>query len=245
MMTDLEGRLSALVQMVDHQPEPSNLAAHMTTSTFHDFGAFVCALHARKAQDGRCDLILVGQFGLSSSDEHECISVDLDFPLPASSGIRRTHVTVHDADEIARDFPLHRPGLAPGGCLLSIPMRASGITVGVTLVSMSSKLSLNAPMWSFLSGVQAALNLFARFNSERWVPTGPTHHRRGLSVRQIAILRLVPLGLTNEAIAHRLGYSPSTIKGDLSRAMETLRAPNRHQAAAEAERWIIHANATV
>lgn len=245
MILDLEGRLSALVQMVDQQPEPSNLAAHMTTSTFDDFGAFACTLHARKSHDGRSGLILVGQFGLSANDEHECMSVDLDFPLPASFGVRRTHVTTHDGDEIARDFPLHTPGIDTDGCLLSIPMRASGMTIGVTLISLSTHLPLTPTMWSFLSGIQAGLNLFTRFNIERWVPMGSTHHRRGLTERQIAILRLVPLGLTNAAIAHRLGYSASTIKVDLSRAMETLHAANRHQAAAAAERWVTHVNATV
>jgi DNA-binding NarL/FixJ family response regulator len=110
---------------------------------------------------------------------------------------------------------------------------------------MSKELPLTAMMWSFLSGVQAALNFFARFNIEDWAPMGPTHHRRGLSDRQIAILRLVPLGLTNEAIAYRLGFSASTIKVDLSRAMETLRVNDRHRAAAAAEQWIPHDNATV
>lgn len=245
MVLEPEGRLSALVQMVDQRPDASSLAAHLSTSTFGDFGASTCALHARKTHEGRSDLILVGHFGLNSNDEHECMSVDLDFPLPASFGAQRTQVTVHDAAEVARDFPLHTPGLKTGGCLLSIPMRADGITIGVTLVSLSKELPLTASMWSFLSGVQAALNFFARFNIEDWVPMGPTHHRRGLSERQIAILRLVPLGLTNEAIANRLGYSASTIKVDLSRAMETLRVNNRHRAAAAAERWMPHDNATV
>jgi DNA-binding CsgD family transcriptional regulator len=237
MDVDLDGRLSALIQMVDHQPDPSHLAGHLITATFQDFGAYACTLHARKSMDGRLGVVLIGQFGLTPADTQDCMSVDLDFPLPASFGLRRTQLTVHKAGDITADFPLHSPQLNDGGCLLSIPMRARGVTIGVTLVTMTTLLTLTSPMWSFLSGVQATLNFFAQFNVDRWVSVAPAHRHRALTQRQLTILRLIGIGLTNDAIAHRLGYSVSTIKADVRKSLETLHASNRHEAAAAAERW--------
>lgn len=234
---DLDGRLSALIQMVEQQPDPSHLAGHLATATFHDFGAFACALHARKSMDGKRGVVLIGHFGLTPVDAQECMSVDLDFPLPASFGLRRTQLTVYRPSDVTSDFPLHSPQLHEDGCLLSIPMRARGVTVGVALVSMTTLLSLTSPMWSFLSGVQSTLNFFAQFNLERWVSVRPTHHHRGLTKRQLTIMRLIGLGLSNAAIAHRMGYSVSTIKADVRKSMETLHVGNRHEAAEAAERW--------
>ncbi|MBU6244085.1 MAG: helix-turn-helix domain-containing protein [Actinomycetales bacterium] len=51
-----------------------------------------------------------------------------------------------------------------------------------------------------------------------------------LSDRQGRILRLVAEGKTNKAIASLLGYSESTVKLELSRTMELLKANDRQQA---------------
>ncbi len=237
MDIDLGGRLSELIQLVDQYPDPSHLAGHLATATFEEFGAFACTLHARKSMDGKHGVVLIGQFGLTAIEARDCMSVDLDFPLPASFGLRRTQVTVHEAREIATNFPYHSPQPKEGGCVLSLPMQARGVTIGVTLVSMTALLTLTPAMWSFLSGVHSTLNFFAHFNVERWVSVVPAHHHRGLTPRQLTILRLVGIGLTNDAIAHRLGYSVSTIKADVRKSMETLHVSNRHEAAAAAERW--------
>jgi LuxR family transcriptional regulator, regulator of acetate metabolism len=57
-----------------------------------------------------------------------------------------------------------------------------------------------------------------------------------LTTRQVDVLALVALGLTNERIASSLGLSPLTVKSYLRSAMTRLGARTRYQAALEARR---------
>jgi DNA-binding NarL/FixJ family response regulator len=57
-----------------------------------------------------------------------------------------------------------------------------------------------------------------------------------LTPRQVDVLALVALGLTNEGIAARLGLSVLTVKSYLRSAMSRLDAQTRHQAVIEARR---------
>jgi len=55
-----------------------------------------------------------------------------------------------------------------------------------------------------------------------------------LDGRQLEILRLVEQGRSNASIAFTLGYSESTVKQDLQRAMKVLRTKDRLDAAIQA-----------
>lgn len=59
---------------------------------------------------------------------------------------------------------------------------------------------------------------------------------RQLTARQVDVVALVALGLTNEAIASRLGLSTLTVKSYLRSAMARLDAQTRYQAVIEARR---------
>lgn len=53
---------------------------------------------------------------------------------------------------------------------------------------------------------------------------------RGVSVRELEVLRLVADGLSNEAIAHRLGVSVDTVKSHTVRLYRRLGARDRANA---------------
>lgn len=243
MERDEDGLLSPLIQMVDQQADPSHLAAHLATATFHGFAARACAIHVRSPGHEQQSVLLVGHHGLSAKESRACLSIDVDFPLPAAADLHRSQPTVRRTEEIERDFPLHRPRLEPDGCLLSMPMRAQGRTLGVALINLGATLQFSSRIWSLLAGVQGALNVFTQMNAARWLPTTPNPYHRSLTQRQLAILRLVPLGLTNHAIGHRLGYSTSTIKADIHKAMVSLVVSDRFEAAAAAQRWMTQPSA--
>jgi len=54
---------------------------------------------------------------------------------------------------------------------------------------------------------------------------------RGLTDREIEILRLIALGGTNKEIAHKLGITEKTVKNHLTNIFQTLHVNNRTQAA--------------
>ena len=67
-------------------------------------------------------------------------------------------------------------------------------------------------------------------------PRSSCTQERQLTTRQVDVLALVGLGLTNESIASSLGLSPLTVKSYLRSAMARLDAQTRYQAVIEARR---------
>jgi DNA-binding NarL/FixJ family response regulator len=63
-------------------------------------------------------------------------------------------------------------------------------------------------------------------------PRTPTPGAGTLTEREAEVLRLISEGLTNVAIAHRLGYSVSTIRNDTIAIYRKLGVTNRSEAAA-------------
>jgi LuxR family transcriptional regulator, regulator of acetate metabolism len=67
-------------------------------------------------------------------------------------------------------------------------------------------------------------------------PRSEAAQEQQLTTRQIDVLALVALGLTNDSIATSLGLSPLTVKSYLRSAMARLDAKTRYQAVIEARR---------
>ena len=64
--------------------------------------------------------------------------------------------------------------------------------------------------------------------------TGPPSALAALTAREVDVLRLVAAGLTNDAIAGRLGVSPVTVKTHVTRILAKLGAETRAQAVVQA-----------
>ena len=137
------------------------------------------------------------------------------------------------------------PGSKPPAVMLSItsgdfkafsvaafPLIASGTSVGVVGFTCREPHSWSSLEISLLVALGAAMGVWLSAQS-----TGPAHQPVDtvqLTPRQRRILMCVLRGRTNAAIASSLGYSNSTVKQDISRAMRHLGASTRYEAATRA-----------
>jgi DNA-binding NarL/FixJ family response regulator len=125
------------------------------------------------------------------------------------------------------------------GFLISVPIFASGITVGAFgFVSGQTRGFIDgyAPIISSISSALALWMTHPRMQAyvQTTGLTGAASDSLHLTSRQRQILLLVEDGKSNAAIAHALGYSLSTVKQELQRTLHTLRVDGRRGAVARA-----------
>jgi len=112
--------------------------------------------------------------------------------------------------------------------LIAAPITCMGRSVGGLGAWVERPMSTDdVPLMSALS---CALGLWMTHHRTEQGLNGYGSPSRLLSDRQLSILQLVAQGRTNRAIAAQLGYSESTVKLEISRALESLRARDRMDA---------------
>jgi len=112
--------------------------------------------------------------------------------------------------------------------LIAAPVTCQGRSVGGYAAWSAQRLQPDdLPL---LGAISAALGLWMTHPLAGPRRPAPGREARLLSERQVAVLRLVSEGRTNKAIAETLGYSESTVKLELSRIMDVLKAQDRQQA---------------
>lgn len=130
--------------------------------------------------------------------------------------------------------------LAEGGIVTSnqgvaVPIWSAGHRVGAVALAQEAPRTWTGLDLALLDGVTSALALWlagsTKDDSAATQPvSGPLTPSTPLTHRQLAIIALVAEGRSNKAIAYTLGYSESTIKADLRRAMQSLGASTRAEA---------------
>lgn len=156
--------------------------------------------------------------------------------LPIARAYRDGEPVEVTADRLHVDFPAmsyletligeaHMPRAA---VLVAAPITCQGRSVGGFAAWVAQPLQNED--FPLLGAVSAALGLWMTHPLAGLSTRAPSREARLLSERQACILRLVAEGKTNKAIASVLGYSESTVKLELSRTMELLKANDRRQA---------------
>jgi LuxR family maltose regulon positive regulatory protein len=86
-----------------------------------------------------------------------------------------------------------------------------------------------------------ATHLLSQFDTESYVVTGTVGKKtisdplvESLSQRELEVLRLIALGMTNEAIARQIIVSPGTVKAHTANIYRKLDVANRTEAVARA-----------
>lgn len=232
------GRLGDLAIAVAANPEASDLAGHLATLTFRELDPVSVCLHLRQIPgDSPRDnphLVLVGQWGLTPEQEAKLILIHEEFPLPAAEALHHALPYSLTADEIRHRFPLldRRNGKAFAAQLF-IPIAVDGVAAGVLVVTCRDELHWDSDAWHSARAVQALLNLYLRASNRLWAPVRPLASslitRQELTQRQRDMLAMLAEDTKLSVIAHRLGFSESTIKHDLSRAMRVLGTTTRKQ----------------
>ena len=221
-------------------PEPHTLMNHLAKVTFITLRPYVLTLYMQVDTSEGAGLILVAQHGLTAEEETRYTHIQRDFPLPATAAMRHHLPFADSMADLAVQFPLLniRPELAHDVSQLGIPITLQGVTVGAVLVTLSGTFTWNPDTWQVALGIQSLLGLYVRTTERMWSPLRPRSpefaHRQGLTERQVAILQLVGDDRPTSSIANRLGFSESTIKQDLRRAMIALQVHDRHHAVTRA-----------
>jgi DNA-binding CsgD family transcriptional regulator len=181
---------------------------------------------------------------------YRLIKMDLEAPGPVA--IHNAEVVKVPLQEVLSTFPSLQidaalwqelqQRFASDSWLVSVPIQFQGSTIGIYAFVSEEAVDWDMSDSHFLLGLGAALGLWLAANgswhgrrnpdlTDQWYTQETPLH---LTPRQKDILLLIERNKSNAAIATSLGYSVSTIKIEIRRALRMLRAVDRHTAVATA-----------
>lgn len=231
-----EEALRDLAIYIASRPDAHCLTEHLATLTLGSLEPSTVCLFVKGDPPRQREAFLVGQRGLTPDEVAKYRCMDIDFPAPACLALRRSLPFSVSLAEFTEAFPLvpMRPGLPTDGDHVFIPITHQGLTHAVLAFTIPQPLAWGPNMWQNALALQALLGLYFDVADSPFAAAKSqaraTASARSLSERQQEILHLVSEGKSTSYIAARLGFSESTIKQDVRRAMATLGVANRHQA---------------
>lgn len=232
------GGLPTLMATLGTAPHPDEVITAVVTGPAGRLGATAGILLVVQG-DG---LRLIGSHGYSADELAGFDVIPLAADLPIAQAAREGEpIASPSAAAVAEYSGLSREAerwaahheRRPYGSVVSVPIVAQGTTVGAYGFTSSEDRPWSTHDLALLEAIGTALALwFAHPDSRLAEVAAGTGSRMGapgvhLSDRQLAILRLADQGRTTAAIARALGYSESTIKHDLRRAMLALDSRDR------------------
>lgn len=185
------------------------------------------------------ELVSQAAYGYPAEQVRRYARFPLSIDLPAARAMRGPSIT--RVESLLDDFMVLRLDASawletirangPGN-LIAFPVGGTRRPLGVVSVMTSDAQGASVPSAQALEALGAVLGLWWSHPltpRERATISVPETALR-LTDRQQEILRLVDTGATNSAIASRLGYSESTVKQEVTRAIHALRAHDRRDA---------------
>jgi DNA-binding CsgD family transcriptional regulator len=225
-------------------PHPATVPRALTVGPLSNFSAEGCFLAFPHGTD--C-LRTMGAVGFTDEEMDRYSLVPLSIAAPMTESFLQSDVVIlpfaemWDRYEVVRidqelwDALGERFG---DGDVVHAPIRAQGVTLGVVGFYTTETRRWDAKDIEFIHGVCASLGIWATHplsgvqTPEIWRPVSTTVI--ALSDRQQEILRLIELGKSNASIAMSLGYSASTVKAEIQRALRALKVNDRVAAAKRA-----------
>lgn len=245
MITTQTGRgslagLPALLDLLGRQPAPDAVVEAVVTGAIDRFGVHAAILVVVEGDRMR----LVGSHGYSPAElaGFDVIPVAADLPVcqavrEGETVVTSSAVAVAEYEALAQEPERWARMRAERslGAVVAVPVSAGGLPVGAYGFTCDTDRAWSARDLQLLEAVASAVALWlAHPGSGLTAATDPTPHSAILTQRQCTILQLVSDGRTTEAIGAALGYSASTVKQDIQRAMRALGAPTREAAVARA-----------
>ncbi len=241
--TDAGQGLPQFLRFLNALPSPSTVARALQLGPLAplDFGAVGIVRLTGE------NLEVLGTHGYTQEEVNRYFRMPIGVATPFTRAIKHSEVLVDDMDELLDAFDalrmdedlwlriMQRFG---SGQVVSAPIMLQGTVLGAFGGITRSKRTWTSLDFALFDGLSAALGLWmtnpltALPVSDRLVTrTDDSIH---LTERQRRILSLVETGRSNTSIAQVLGYSVSTIKQELQRAMRATRASDRMEAARRA-----------
>lgn len=238
-MTTVLGSLPQFLRYLSGLPDADGMVTALVRGPLAPFGATRATFLELKGDE----LISVHAMGYSASLVHRFAHFPTNVDLPSTrslDGPKRSRV-----ENLLEDYPILRLDTAKWrsviedngpGEVIGFPVHEARRTTGVITI-----LTADGPGVRVLPDQLAAClgSIIGLWWSHPLTPkarvnTSPEDDILSLDERQQTILVLVEQGLSTAKIAARLGYSESTVKQQIQRAMQRLRVSNRRQAAARA-----------
>lgn len=195
---------------------------------------------------GSHELRLIGAYGTHPGTDARFAIVPLPISTPAGIAFSEHRVVADPLTALPGQYPIMAidPVLAdslrsaaPTAMLVNAPITSNGVAIGALAFRTEQALALEALDDTFLAGVCAALGIWlshpqTTITEYQFDDDGEA--AMSLTERQRQILRRVLDGRSNGDIADGLGFSQSTVKQELQRAMRNMHATNRMVAAERA-----------
>ena len=200
-------------------------------------------------------LEVLGTHGYTQEEINRYFRMPMGVATPFTRAINHSEVLVDEMDELLEAFDalridedlwlniMRRFG---SGHIVSAPIVLQGTVVGAFGGITRSKRAWTSLDFALFDGLSAVLGLWMT-NPLTELPTPDRlvtnkDNIIHLTERQKRILSLVETGRSNTSIAQSLGYSVSTIKQELQRAMRATRARDRMEAARRARELLLLPN---
>ncbi len=237
-----EGHLRDLAIFISHGPDGQSLVSHLATITLASFQPSTVALYVLEELPHRREMLLIGHEGLTAEEVANYSRIDTDLDVPVTRALHHSLPWCIALADFAREFPMlaTRPSFAPEVDQVLIPVALGGVTVAVLAFTIPQAMKWDPDAWQNALALQALLVLYLRTAAGHVGRSTTTRTRsftpaRSLTDRQKRILVLAAQGKSTSSIAARLGFSESTVKQDIRRAVSALGVTNRQQAIRRAQ----------
>lgn len=236
--------LPQFLRFLSTHPSPADVAIALARGPLARYRADWSVLMATSDDE---HLRMVGSFRLWPSAEARYQLVPTATHLPLNEAFRDQRIVAVPQVELARRYPLlgidqdlitEMGDRGSNGFLVNAPITSAGRAIGVWGWQSTGPVAFSPLDMSLMRGIGAILGVWLSH------PSTPVPDRQSfgsdedpplaLTDRQQLILTAVLDGMANPDIAARLGYSVSTVKQEVQRAMRTMRARDRVVAAERA-----------
>lgn len=239
-MHQLHG-LPQFLNFVSSHPGPDAVAQAIIAGPLASLGATECSL----ATWVNARLETVGM----SDDLHNArarpLAVPTNLDLPLVRALHTCEVVLVPMNRLLIEYPSLEPlthiwgTSVPEGesSVLCSPVLSGGVSVGAWWCTLPEDVEFGPRETLLVQGISSALGLW--LTHPKTLPLIPVESRQrtgeaSLTDRQVQILILVRVGKTNREIGRALGFSESTIKGELRHLMDVFKLGNRIELAQRA-----------
>lgn len=247
--------LPQLMRYMASRPDAQSAVDALLHGPFAHLSASACHIYKYEEPD---KLVLYGGRGLEERVMARCQIGALDLRTPLTDAFLDVETTVMALSEMLHNYPFVR--IADESLwleyierfgdqtLVCVPIVMDGIAVGGYSIFLPVDYRLTSSDCAVFDGIGALLGLWMTHEAqvrrlERMDFSFVDVNSVLLTERQLAILVLVDEGRSVGSITRALGYSQSTIRQELQKAMKALRVATRDEAAAKAKELGLHSKA--
>jgi DNA-binding CsgD family transcriptional regulator len=232
--------LISYLWMLSDLPDGDAVGFAICRGLLAPFGADLALVYAARP-DGQI-LDLVASYGMGPKENAVYSRVTADMHLPGAETFRLGTEKWLTKKQVSDEYPLAAPffrSLPVQGEFAFLPLRHRGAPIGFMILGFTDQVERSWHLRAAIDGLLSATVMWVLANSalrgvarSNLAEVGPLE----LTARQREVLVLIREGRTNREIAEELGYSPATIKADLTTLSQSLGARGRADLLEKAKR---------